>query len=104
MDRSCFSGACYTRGRDNPSQKRKDDAKLSVVHKNYPQIAENRWLLMASVFNIAILSHTGILTCLFVFFSLFLKKSLCENGTLARLVVFLLGFCVMFARICLPNF
>lgn len=64
MDRSCFSEALCTR--DNPSRRREDDAKLSAVHKNYPQIAESRWLLMASVFNIALLSHIGILTCLSV--------------------------------------
>lgn len=72
MDRFSFSEVLCTGGRDNPSQVRKDDAKLSAVHKNYPQIAESRWLLMASVFNIALLSHIGTLTCLSVLF--FLKS------------------------------
>lgn len=82
MDRSSCSEMLYIRGRDNPSQVREDDAKLSAVHKNCPQIAESRWLLMASVFNIALLSHIGTLNCLSVFFFFFLK-SLCRNDALA---------------------
>ena len=55
---------------------------------------------MASVFNIALLSHIGTLTCL----SGFLKKSLCKNDTLAWFVFFLFGFHVLFCSDTLAQF